>query len=145
MRWPGKIQPGTSIHEPVISLDFLPTFVEMAGGEVDKAWNLDGVSLLPRIQGKQESLAERTLYWRKGGPGKEIALRRGSFKLHYSDRSKSDKPELYDLSKDIGESQDLAAENEPLVKELVEVLQAWEKQLVAPRWGQRQRQRRKRK
>lgn len=143
MRWPGKIQPGTSIHEPVISLDFLPTFVEMAGGEVDKAWNLDGVSLLSRIQGKQKGLAERTLYWRKGGPGKEIALRRGSFKLHYSDRSNSDKPELYDLSKDMGESQDLAAENEPLVKELVGVLQAWEKQLVAPRWGQRQRRKRK--
>jgi arylsulfatase A-like enzyme len=135
MRWPGRIEAGSRIDEPVISLDFLPTFVELAGGKVDEAWKLDGVSLLPRLLGRQRILSDRVLYWRKGGPGREIALRRDRYKLHFSDRSKSDKPELYDLAKDIGERTDIAADNEALVKELCILMQGWEKQLENPRWA----------
>ena len=143
MRWPGKIPPGTRIDEPVISLDLLPTFVEIGGGRIDPAWNLDGVSLLPRLLGRSKRLAERVLCWRKGGPGKEIALRRGKYKLHYGDRSVSDVPALYDLSKDIGESRDLAEDNAELVAELVGLLLRWEKQMEAPRWGFPRRGKRK--
>ncbi len=141
MSWPGRIQAGSRITEPVISLDFLPTFVEMAKGQVDPAWKLDGVSLLPRLLGKQERLPERALYWRKGGPGNEIALRRGPYKLHFSNRKQSELAELYDLDKDIGETKDIAGEHRELVQELTKLLGAWEKELEAPRWGGRRKRR----
>jgi arylsulfatase A-like enzyme len=49
MKWPGKIKPGTVIDDPVISLDFTPTFLAAGGVALDPGWNLDGVNLLPRL------------------------------------------------------------------------------------------------
>ena len=61
MRWNGRIKPGTVIDDPIISLDILPTMVEMAGHKVDDAWKLDGVSFLDRMTGKRDSPARAPL------------------------------------------------------------------------------------
>jgi arylsulfatase A-like enzyme len=147
MRWPGKIEAGSVIDDPVISLDFLPTFVAMGGGKVAAEWNLDGLNLLPRLSGKQDALPTRPLYWRKGGKNKEIAMRYGDLKLHFTDRSKSPDPALYDLSDDIGEAKDLAATLGETVKEMRAMLATWEQQQAEPIWksGQRKNARKKRK
>ena len=141
MRWPGKIQAGSVIDDPVISLDFLPTFVAMGGGRPSESWNLDGVNLLPRLTGKTQRLPTRPLFWRKGGPGRNIAMREGNLKLHLADRDPSTAPTLYDLASDIGESDDLAARRPDDVKRLRAALEAWEKEQVKPKWGGRRRNR----
>jgi arylsulfatase A-like enzyme len=148
MRWPGRIQAGSVIGDPVISLDFLPTFVAMGGGEVATDWELDGVNLIPRLTGASDRLAKRPLFWRRGGPNKEIAMRYGDLKLHFEDRSVSPDPALYDLAADIAERNDIAGERGASLVQMRGMLSEWEQQLVAPKWGvgtRRKKGRRKRK
>lgn len=52
VRWPGKIQPAQTNPAMIEYVDFLPTFIEAAGGKVPEI--LDGKSLLPVFAGKQE-------------------------------------------------------------------------------------------
>ena len=60
VKWPGKIKPGQTIDDPAIGIDLLPTFVEAAGGTIKPEEQIDGVSLLPRVQGiGDESLSGR--------------------------------------------------------------------------------------
>jgi len=135
MRWPGKIKPGSVIHDPIISLDILPTFIEASGNKVDKAWNLDGRSFLPLLTGIQTSQPTRTLYWRQHGSGGSIALREGKWKVYFNRQQPDAKPELYDLSQDISESNDLAAENPEILARLMQKLKSWERELKEPLWG----------
>lgn len=145
MRWPGTIEAGTRIDDPVIALDLLPTCVRIAGGEVAPEWKLDGVDLLPRLTGEVSSLPERALFWRSGGADKEIAIRVGRHKLHIADRKVSERPALYDVVADLGESKDLNTEASEEHTEVVDALSrrlaAWEATLVEPLWRGRQRKR----
>jgi hypothetical protein len=74
-------------------------------------------------------------------------MRYGDLKLHFTDRSKSPDPALYDLSDDIGEAKDLAATLGETVKEMRAMLATWEQQQAEPIWKSRQRKnaRKKRK
>ena len=80
MRWPGKIAKGSVIDDPVVAIDFAPTFIAAQGGAVDPAWKLDGLDLVPRLTGKVKELPRRRLYWRKGGGRGAIATRYGKWK-----------------------------------------------------------------
>lgn len=135
MRWTGKIEPGTVIENPVISLDFLPTFVAVAGGTVKPEWKLDGTNLLPLMTGKTKDLPTRTLFWRKHGQGSMIALREGQWKLIHSREQSNAQPELYRISEDIAEKNNLAAMYPKKVKEYMRKLQSWESELTTPLWG----------
>lgn len=135
MRWPAKIKSGGVVDEPIISLDILPSIVEAAGHQVKEEWNLDGRSFLPIISGERESLPIRTLYWRQHGSQGNIALREGKWKLIHNRKTTGSKPELYDLSSDVGETQDLAIEQKELVLKLSKKLMAWESEMKEPLWG----------
>ena len=69
-----------------------------------------------------------TLYWRFGP---RRAIRSGDWKLQWNG---DDKPGLYDLAKDPGESTDLAAANPKVVEELMAAWKKWDAELMAPRW-----------
>lgn len=135
MRWPAKIKPGSVINDPIISMDILPTVVEMSGNKVDVKWKLDGRSFLPLITGEKKSLPTRTLHWRQGGSKGPIALRKGKWKLVHNRKETGAKPELYDLSNDIGETKNLATEKPDILKGLLEKMKTWESQLKEPLWG----------
>ena len=68
MKWPGKITPGKVIDEPVIALDLLPTFVNIAGGKVENHWNLDGIDLSSLLSSSTNTPPSRPLFWRTHGP-----------------------------------------------------------------------------
>jgi len=139
MRWPGNIKAGLVIDDPVIALDLVPTFVTVAGGEIDPAWNLDGIDLTSRLKSPQEDLPARTLYWRQHGSRGPISLREGNWKLIYNRGQKNAQPQLFDLRRDIGESTDLANDKPDLVKSLMAKVFAWEKELREPLWGRGKR------
>ncbi len=134
MSWPGVISPGSVIDEPIITMDILPTVIEAAGGRVDPDWRLDGRSMLPLLKNPQGKREERTLYWRRSGIEGPIALRDGKWKL-LSRNSDDNKPELYDLSTDIGEKNNVASQNPKILKRLMQKLDSWESELVTPLWG----------
>ncbi|MBK8980021.1 MAG: sulfatase-like hydrolase/transferase [Planctomycetes bacterium] len=144
-RWPGRIAPGTTIDDPVISLDLLPTFVAAAGAQPSPDWQLDGLDLLPRLTGAVATLPERPLFWRSLGPNGPIAMRQGRHKLvverelvgggDSGARRLASTPHLFDLEADLGETDDRAGRDPDTVAALSALLAAWEAQLGEPRWG----------
>jgi arylsulfatase A-like enzyme len=132
MRWPGKIPPGTVCREMLSTLDVLPLIVGAAGGTLPNDRVLDGRDPLPVLAGNAPS-PHRSLHWVWNVGRKEQwrALREGPMKLvRPSDKSAW---ELYDLSVDIGETKDLAAEHPELVRELAGKSDAWHRGVKAER------------
>ena len=124
--WPGKIAPGTSYEYPVSTLDFLPTFVELAGGDADAIEGLDGVDLSPYLSGENTNRPHQTLYWKKENRG---TIRDGDWKLlRFPDRPAM----LFNIADDPAETNDLANDKRELVKELYKKLFAWESGLERP-------------
>ena len=135
MRWPGVIPAGKTNDSPVISLDWLPTFVEAAGGKAEADWKLDGVSLLPMLKDPAAALPGRPLFWRTNGSKGPAAVREGDWKLvQLRGKKEGAAPELYHLKDDVSEARNLAAEQPEKVKALEAKLKAWEAGLVEPLW-----------
>ncbi|MGI9519481.1 MAG: sulfatase [Pirellulaceae bacterium] len=137
MRWPDRIAAGSVIDDPVITLDWLPTFVEAAEQTMDPAWELDGISLLDRITGETTQLPERTLFWRRRGSEGAIAARRGHWKMIHNRQDEGSAPELYSLESDIGEARNVADGNPEIVRQLVGEVEEWESGLSEPQWTPR--------
>ncbi|UXP30997.1 sulfatase [Reichenbachiella agarivorans] len=128
MRWPGVISAHTTYPFPVSTLDLLPTFVQLAGGNVDELKQLDGVDLKPYVSGENQERPHEVLYWKKENRG---AIRMGDWKLlRYPDRP----AELYDLSKDESEVYDLANQYPDKVRDMYKQLFDWECTLDRPKW-----------
>lgn len=126
--WPGHVKAGTTYAHPIMMFDLLPTFVAAAGGEPSKNNALDGVDLLPFLMGKKEGRPHSTLFWKWNVFG---AVRDGDWKLiRLPDRP----AELYNLANDIGETQNLAAQNPEVLRRLFKKLFAWELELERPLW-----------
>ncbi len=139
--WPGTLKPGT-FDGMVSSLDVFAT--ALAAGQVvmNESLALDGVDLLPHLKGTAKtSLEDRTLYWRTGG-GQNYAVRHKNYKLVQVGKKA---PELYDLSKDISEATDIAGEKPDVLAALIRKRDAWNSQLVAPKWQSPQQPKKKAK
>ena len=127
-QWKGRWPAGKVYGFPVINLDVLPTVVAAAGGKAESARSVDGVDLTPFVTGANPARPHQTLYWRYGP---QWAVRHGDLKLVVS-RGGSGKPELYDLSKDVGESKDLAAAQPAKVRELQALWDKWSAEQAEP-------------
>ncbi len=113
-RWPGVVKAGTQSNHPSAFWDFLPTACELANVKVPK--NIDGISYLATLQGKPQKKHDY-LFWRYGN-GKK-AVRKGQWKAVQKGRSEI---ELYDLSSDIGESKDVAADHPEIVERMKAIM-----------------------
>lgn len=122
--WPGRITPGSVSAATVMTMDLLPTFLEVARQPaLSGAEASDGIDLSDHLfRGK--GLPERTLFWRKN-PGK--AVRQGTWKLLVDPRG----TELFDLATDPGERNNLAGEQPARVRAMLTTLAAWETKVEA--------------
>ena len=126
IRAPGVAKPGAVSNEPVISTDFYPTILELAGLDHKPEKYNDGVSLVGVL--KDEEGYERQLFWHyphysnQGGfPGG--AIHDGDWKL--IERYEDGRTHLYNRADDIGERNDLVSEMRDVVRSLRECLHAW--------------------
>ena len=122
MRWPKKIQAGSSSDQVVDVTDLLPTFCELSGAEVPLG--IDGVSIAPTLTGEGIQ-RQREFIIHEAGNGQSII--RGKDKLVRSARGRKKKAgpvkfALYDLKADHSEKTDLAGANPNLVTELKALL-----------------------
>ncbi len=133
VRWPGRVQADSVCDEPVISTDFYPTMLEMAGLPAAPQQYLDGRSMMPLLRG-QSSQKDRAFYWhyphygnQGGSPGGAVRL--GDYKLieFYEDN----RVELYNLRDDLGEKHDLSAASPEKAAELRRMLHEWRKDIGA--------------
>lgn len=133
VRWPGVTKPGSICSESVISVDFLPTFVEILGLEIKAPKLIDGVSILPLLKGAGKP-GRQAIYWHyphyhSAGIGPCGAIRSGDYKLiEWFDETicgPANKFELYNLKEDIGEQNNLAKQMPEKVDELRKMLSNW--------------------
>ncbi len=129
VQWKGKLPADKVYDKPVIQLDLYATALAAGGVEIQREWKLDGVNLLPYLDGKNTESPHDALYWRFGN---QMAIRKGDYKLVQYDNTGR---KLYNLARDIGESDDLAKKEPERFKELEEMWQKWNKELVEPLWG----------
>src|SRR5262249_14440577 len=78
LQWKARLPKGKVYPFPVIQLDLLPTALAAVGGDIKADWKLDGVNLLPYLEGKNAGRPHDTLYWRFGP---QWAIRQGDWKL----------------------------------------------------------------
>src|SRR4029077_15422604 len=122
--WPGKLPAGKTFDQPVISLDILPTACGVAGAKMPG--NIDGVNLLPHLQGANAAAPHEALYWRFG-PQKSI--RKGNWTLvawrDFAAKTSSGW-QLFDLAQDVGQQNNLAAQHPDMVAALSQAWQRWD-------------------
>ena len=147
MAWPGRIEPGSRCDVPTTSVDYLPTFAELAGVSLPDALGadqpVDGVSIVPLLDGG--GLEERALFWFfphylygtgedrmfpiagtdvlywRGVPSASVMRGRWKLTRYFEDGAVT----LHDVEGDPGETDDLARAEVDLVRELGRELDEW--------------------
>lgn len=122
-RWPGKIKPGTTTSHLSAHWDLLPTVCELAGASVPD--DIDGISYVATLLGKAaEQKPHEYLYWEFPARGGKQAVRMGKWKgVRENLFSNPDAPlQLYDLSRDIGEKNNIAERHPEKVEQLNDLL-----------------------
>jgi len=136
VRWPGAVKAGAVCKTPMSMVDFYPTFLQIAGQSIDSGRTCDGVSLLPLLKGEKNQLGRDTLYWHYPlkkrhflGGRSTGAIRKGDWKLieFFDDGT----VELYNLTNDISEKNNLADKIPSKTAELRQLLIKWRRQVGA--------------
>ena len=128
IKWPGKLTSNTTYDLPISTLDLLPTFFDVAGGNISNLKGIDGVSLLPFLKRENNERPHKMLFWKKDA---RAALRLDDWKLiRFPDRP----AELYKIDEDISEQNDLSLQYLEKVKEMYKLIFDWELTLERPRW-----------
>ena len=127
--WPGKIPAGQVIDEPCAAMDVFPTLLKIAGGDPGK-YTLDGMDVLGVLT-EGEKTPHDVIYWEMEG---QTALRRGDYKLVLNGRLVEEEAPrepvfLADLSKDPGETVNLAEKLPELTEALTGEALAWREKL----------------
>ncbi|MCT4643418.1 MAG: sulfatase [Carboxylicivirga sp.] len=151
MAWPGTVKPGSSCNVPIIGVDFLPTFAELAKVPLPVNQSFDGESITPLLKGAKQ-LNRQSIFWHyplylKGNKNNNVlpvcgtnklywrgvpssAIRKGDWKLIYSFEDHSVR--LYNLADDISEVNELSLTHPEKTNELLKELKAWQENTNAP-------------
>ena len=124
-RWPGRLPAGRVSSAVGTGFDITATALALAGSP--RTPDLDGVDLTPVLAGGAGP-ADRPLFWRLGPQG---AVRRGDWKAVKAE----DRWWLFDLSRDVGERNDLAAARPAVLARLKADWTRWSDAMPPPAWG----------
>ena len=124
IRWPGHVPAGAVTTQVGITMDLSATFLAAAGVAPPADAKLEGIDLVPLIRAGARPIS-RTLFWRVTTAAlNQRAVRDGDWKLLLEGSARA---MLFDVSRDLGERDDVAASNTAVVRRLHQQLLAWEK------------------
>ena len=113
VRWTGKIKPNTVSEEVFAHWDVLPTILSAA--RVPKPREIDGISFMPTLRGREQKNRHDYLYWEMHEYGSQQAARKGNWKVIRPAPGKA--LELYNIKRDPAESQNVARTNPDVIKD----------------------------
>ncbi|MEM6329127.1 MAG: sulfatase-like hydrolase/transferase [Planctomycetota bacterium] len=125
---------GTVYDAPIHAIDIVPTVVGAASGSFGPGETIDGVNLLPYINGDVQGVPHEALYLRRAN-NNQSAVRVGDWKLIY--RGVDGFFSLYNLATDIGETNNVAAQNPEIVAQLQRVMTDFDVQMDKARFDNR--------
>jgi arylsulfatase A-like enzyme len=128
IQWPAKIKAGTVYEKPVISLDILATVAATVKSKINPEKPLDGVNLLPYLNGENKKAPHEYLFWRNYDKG-VIAVRTLEHKIVVTETHNQ---ELFNSLKDISEKDNLYQENKQAFDKLMQQWKVWNGQLKEP-------------
>ena len=126
MSWPAKFKPSVC-NDPVICLDILPTLCSVLEIKLPADQIYDGKNMIPAVMGKLKQPLHERLFW--DGSENRWAVREGKWKLVFDKKAKL---ELYDLEKDMSETNDLSADYPERVSEMEEKYKNWRTEMKSP-------------
>lgn len=129
MRWPGVIAANSRYAYPVGHIDIFATAAAAAGAPIPKDRVIDGVDLLPYLQGRAQGRPHQALYWRSG---QYKVVLEGDWKLQSSEAQ--GKVWLYNLAVDPTERNELSKSDPARTKAMLALLKAQDAQSVKPMW-----------
>jgi len=127
-QWPGQIPAGTVSSEPAMSIDLFPTILNLAGAQdfIPTDVTIDGRDILPVLNNTGARNWDQLFFYQANQTTLK-ALRCGDFKAHFNNQL-TQVNELYDLSADIGESNNLVNTNTTVRDEMLAKGQAFKRQ-----------------
>ena len=128
-KWPSQIKKGTRFLPPIHHMDIFHTIAAAAGASVPKDRKLDGVDLIPYIQGKNKEKPHKTLFWREGHH--QSVLHEG-WKLIKADLP--NKKWLFNLNEDPTERNNLDKEKPKKLSQLENLLTLHNAEQAEPLW-----------
>ncbi len=124
-RWPGRIKAGWISDELIAGMDLLPTLMDIAKIDIPQERKLDGISFMDHLL-DQADLPDRKVFF-----GYEPKLGTAMRDSHWKMQTKEDIVELYDLSKDIKETTNVAEQFPERTREMKRAIENWKLE-VAP-------------
>ncbi|EMI56432.1 arylsulfatase [Rhodopirellula sallentina] len=121
--WPDQIAAGSQSDHVCAFWDFMPTMAELAGVSLQR--DTDGISIVPTLLNRSNQEQHAYLYWDFPAKGGREAMRRGDWKaVRYNLKQNPDAPiELYNLTNDVGETNDVADSHPEVVQEIGSLMQ----------------------
>lgn len=122
VRWPGKVKAGSVSDHISAFWDVMPTIAEICGAKLSES--IDGISFLPTLLGKSEQEQHSYLYWEFHEQGGKIAVRMGNWKAVKLnvDKDPAGPLELYNLTDDLGETNNVASTNPEIVMKMEAIM-----------------------
>ena len=127
MQWPKKIKPGIIYNKPIIALDVFATVVSAASAEKFIKNNIDGVNLIPYINGEINGSPHDYLFWKN--PDKDIDVIRDN---RYKYIRVKDDEYIFDLDNDLSEENNIISSSTPIYQKLKLKFKEWEKDMIDP-------------
>lgn len=123
VRWPAKLPAGKVTDEFLTALEFWPTIAAASNAAALNEDIRDGFNMLPVLRGDELS-PRKTMFWQRRA---DKAARVGNWKWLETERGGG----LFDLSKDVGESNDLSKQEPAKLAEMRAAWQAWRSEMDA--------------
>ena len=125
IRWPGHIQPKTTVTQIAAHVDLFPTILDLCDVAMPTTLPQDGRSLAPLLRGETEAWPDRMIFAHQNRMG-ETHMTPGSVRTQqYRFVNRGDGDELYDMLADPGQKQDISGQRPGLTKRLASAYEAW--------------------
>ncbi len=130
-RWPGRIKAGWTSDELIVGMDLLPTIMDIVGIDIPTHRKLDGISIKDHLLNQADLPSRRIFFGYE--PKLGTAMRHGHWKM----QTKEEVVELYDLSKDIKETTNVADKYPKRTQEMKAAIEKWKLE-VTPKTASQQ-------